>query len=276
MMHRRWWSDPVLHFILIGGLLVFVQAVANPGASGREVVVSRDLVRGLRADYARRTGAVPTAQEEAALIEDYIRNEMLYREALALGLDEGDIVVRRRLIQKMEFLLEDEEPLKQPTDADLAAYLRAHAGRYASPEKVAITHVFVSADRNPSPRAAARALAREIAAGRPAAELGNPFLRGRELPLYSERTLASIFGSAFAAEVMNLPIGEWSAPIRSSYGYHLVAVQNREPSRNAKLDEVRTRLLRDWRAEERQKANAKALSRLRAAYEVRLEKGGDA
>lgn len=276
MMHRRWWSDPVFHFILIGGLLVFVQALASPDRSQKALVVSRDVVRGLRADYARRTGTAPTSDEEAALVEDHVRNEILYREALALGLDKGDIVVRRRLIQKMQFLLEDETQLKEPADGDLTAYLRSHARRYGAPEKVAISHVFVSAERHAAPQVAALSLAGEIAAGRPAAQLGDPFLRGRELPLSSEATLGGIFGAAFAARVMTLPVGEWSAPIRSSYGYHLVVVRERELSHTASLDEVRARVLRDWRAEEREKANAKALLRLRGSYDVRIEEEGDA
>jgi parvulin-like peptidyl-prolyl isomerase len=96
------------------------------------------------------------------------------------------------------------------------------------------------------------------------------------LPLYSEPTLAGIFGVDLAAEVMALPVGEWSAPIRSSYGYHLVLVREKEPSHAASLAEVRGRLLRDWRAAEREKAHDRALARLRAAYDVHVDQLGDA
>jgi hypothetical protein len=175
----------------------------------------------------------------------------------------------------MQFLLEDDEAERDPTDDELNAYLRDQGARYAAPARAAISHVFVSSDRHANPLAAAQGLAAEMAAGRPPVELGDPFLRGRESPLYSERTLAGIFGGELAAAVMALPVGEWSTPLRSSYGYHLVRVAERQPSRVPLLPEVRPQLLRDWRSEERKRANARALARLRAAYDVRVEKAGD-
>jgi hypothetical protein len=268
---RRWWSDPAVHFILIGTLLVIAQMLATPATGQRSIVVSGEVVRGLRADYARRTGAPPTAEEETSLIEDHIRNETLYREALALGLDKGDIVVRRRLIQKMQFLLEDEEPLREPTEEELEAYLLANATRYERPARVAISHVFVASDRHADPRTAAQELAAEINRGRTPGELGDPFLRGREFPLFSQSTLAGIFGVDLAAAVMHLPAGTWSPPIRSSYGYHVVLVRERELSRRPSVAEAETQLRRDWRAEARQEVNERALARLRGAYEVRVE-----
>jgi hypothetical protein len=273
---RRWWREPVLHFIFIAALLVFVQAMTDPSTAQRAIVVSEEVLRGLRADYVRRNGAGPTQQEEMALVEDHVRNEMLYREALALGLDKGDIVVRRRLIQKMEFLLEDDEPLKEPSDEELETYLLANGSRYRTAAKVAISHVFVSSDRHADPRGTALGLSEQIVAGRPPAELGDPFLRGRELPLYGEATLAGIVGSELAAAAMTLPVGQWSAPIPSPYGYHLVLVREHQPSRAVSLSEARRRLLRDWRSDERKRANEKALARLRSAYDVRVDGAGDA
>lgn len=273
---RGWWGEPVIHFLIIGALLVLVQALAAPGSPERAILVSAELVRGLRADFIRRTGVVPTRDQERALVDDHIRNEMLYREALTLGLDKGDVIVRRRMIQKMHFLLEDEEPPREPTDADLQAYLETHAARYTIPARVAVSHVFASSDRHDDPETVALGLLHELAAGGSPAESGDPFLRGRELALQTEAALAGIFGVGFAAEVIALPFEEWSGPIRSTYGHHLVLVTRREPSRLLSLSEARPRLLRDWRSEEREKLNEQALERLREVYDVRVEGAGAA
>jgi parvulin-like peptidyl-prolyl isomerase len=114
----------------------------------------------------------------------------------------------------------------------------------------------------------------EVLGGRSPEELGDPFLRGRDMPLSSESTLAGIFGADFAAQVVALSVGEWSPPIRSSYGYHLVFVRKRQPLHAPSLAEVRDRLLRDWRAEEREKAHERAFVQLRAAYDVQVEGAG--
>src|SRR5262249_4884420 len=153
----------------------------------------------------------------------YIDNEVLYREALELGLDRGDIIVRRRLVQKMEFLTEGLDPVPEPTDTELQAYLDAHAEHYLQPDRVTLTHVFASNDRHGAATATlAEQWGEQLRAGADPATLGDPFLRGRELAAVSERDLAGILGNAFAAHVMQLPVGTWSAPIASSYGLHLV------------------------------------------------------
>ena len=108
---RRWLKEPLLHFAVLGAALVGLHRWVAPPSLGRQIVLSAPLIHGLRQDHLRRNGALPTASEEAALVQRYIDNEVLYREALALGLDRGDIIVRRRLVQKMEFLTEGLEPL---------------------------------------------------------------------------------------------------------------------------------------------------------------------
>ncbi len=268
----RWRGEPLLHFLLLGVVLFAWQRWAGESPGAGSIAVPADLVRGLRREYLERNGSLPTAAEEEALVQGYIDREVMYREALALGLDRGDLVVRRRLIQKMQFLLESDASLRQPSDAELDAYRRQHAERYATPQRVALRHVFVDADRHgkAAPRVAAD-LRRRLLAGADPADLGDPFLRGRVLPLRSERELAGTFGARFAAAVMDLSAGEWSRPLRSSYGYHLVRVERREEARAPALSEVRTEVLRDLRAERRAAAERTAMRRLREKYRVRVE-----
>jgi hypothetical protein len=262
--------EPLFHFVAIGAVLLAAYRVAGgPGATG-EVVVSDELVRGLRADYLRRTGTWPSPEEEKALVDHYVDDEVLYREAMALGLDRGDVIVRRRLIQKMEFLLE--EPVAEPTDAELDAYLAAHAERYAEPDRVALRHVFVGRDRHGEDAGRiAAGIRRSLLNDADPDALGDPFLRGGRFALQNEKEIASIFGASFASQVMDLPAGAWSEPIRSSYGLHLVEVTERLAARLPALDEVRSAVRGDWLTERRAAADREALARLRDRYRLRFE-----
>src|SRR5215471_5929754 len=125
---RRLLREPLLHFAVLGALLFALQT-RYAASSGRRIVVDASMLRGLRQDFLRRTGSMPDAAEEAALVEQYLDNEVLVREALALGLDRGDMIVRRRLVQKMEFLAETLDAPAEASDAELEGYLRSHSER---------------------------------------------------------------------------------------------------------------------------------------------------
>jgi peptidyl-prolyl cis-trans isomerase C len=268
---RRWLKEPLLHFVVLGAALFALHRWVVPPPLGRQIILSEPVIHGLRQDYLRRNGALPTAGEEAALIQRYIDNEVLYREALALGLDRGDIIVRRRLVQKMEFLTEGTDPIPQPTDAELQAYLDAHAEHYVVDDRVTLTHVFARTDRH---GAAAAQLAdrwhAQLLAGADPTTLGDPFLRGRDFTAITERELAGIFGAAFAAQIMRLPVGSWSAALLSSYGVHLVRVSAHTPGHHPALAEVRDAVSRDWHDERRADATRAALARLRQRYDIRI------
>jgi hypothetical protein len=271
----RWRREPLLHFLLLGAGLLAVHRVLVPPADGaREIVVSAALRRGLSQDHLRRTGAPPTAAEEAALVRRYLEDEVLYREALALGLDRGDVIVRRRLVQKMRFLAEELDPPSAAGDADLQAWLDAHGERYDVPARTTLAHVFVDGARHGAAAAArAAALRARLRAGDDPARLGDPFLHGPAVAARTARELAAMFGPDFAARVAALPVGEWSEPLASSYGLHLVRVHARDAARRPALDEVRERVVRDWAEARRTEATRAAVARLLAAYAVRMEDG---
>ena len=267
-----WLHEPLVHVVVLGtALFVLHREVAPPRASA-EIVVGADTVASMREDFQRRMGRAPTAADEQAMIEKYVDDEAFVREALSMGLDRGDIIVRRRLIQKMEFLLESTEPVPPPTDAELEAYLAAHRERYTSPTRISFTHVFVSA-QTAGERAPAIAAedAAALAGGADPATLGDPFLRGRTFRLYAENELANVFGAPFAAAVMALPENVWSSPIRSSYGLHLVRVSERRAGSEPTLATARDAVERDWRAERREALDRAARERVRARYVVRVE-----
>jgi len=258
--------------VLLGCGVFWLYGRVAPRDATHTIELSASDVEALRQDQRRRLGTEPTPAEDAALVERYVDDEVLYREALSMGLDRGDIIVRRRLLQKMEFLLEGLHPIPEPTDAELEGYLAAHGDRYRTPARIDLTHVFVSRDRHGSDaQAAALALREQLTAGGDPAELGDPFLRGRELRAQSEQDLAGIFGPAFARAAAELPIGAWSQPVTSSYGLHLVRVNGRSAAELPPLARVRAAVQQDWAEEKRRAARAAALAEVRKKYVVRVE-----
>lgn len=230
------------------------------------------LVDGLARDHERRVGKAPTPEERDGLLQRWIDDEVRYREALALGLDRGDVIVRRRLVQKMDFLLEGSTPVPAPTDADLQAFLAANAARYAKPDRVTIEQVFASfgTPGEPADQRVAAWLPQLRAGGSPDG-LGDPFMRGRTMTLASEQDLAGVFGPAFARVAVALPSGQWSGPIESSYGMHAVRVTERTIGGAPSLAEVRDAVARDWKAQRREALDRQALDALRRQWTVRVE-----
>jgi hypothetical protein len=269
---RRWLREPLLHFAVLGlGLFALHRAVAPP-ASARTIVVTTAAQRGFQQEHLRRHGRLPTAEETRALVERYVDTEVMLRAALALGLDRGDIIVRRRLVQKMEFLNQGAAPIPPPSDEVLQAYLDAHAERYRVASRLSLEHVFVSNAAHPTDADVVAAELRErLEAGEDPARLGEPFLRGREMRAQSEAELAGTFGTAFARTVFALAPDTWAGPIASSFGQHLVRVHDRTGGRLATVGEVRRELAREWEEAERARAAQAALARLRAGYDVRIE-----
>jgi hypothetical protein len=260
---------PWLQLLAAGAALWAVQQ-CSAGAERERIVVGDDVVQGLRQDHRRRTGRLPTPAEEAALVRAFADDEILYREALALGLDRNDVVVRRRLVQNMTFLLEESSPVPEPDDATLEAHLAAHPERFAVPDRWSFEHVFVRQEDGDERAAAerARALAARLAGGADATALGDPFAHGRSFARQSAREVDERFGPGFAARLGAQPAGAWSEPLASSYGLHLVRVVEHVPAAAAQLADVRGAVRDDWVRERRAAAERDALAGLRERYEV--------
>ncbi len=261
---------PLVQFFLLGGALFLVyRQVQPPTDDPRRIHISAGLVEGLRQDQLRRLGALPSADDEAALVQRYVDDEILQREAAALGLGRGDIIIRRRLIQKMEFVLENSDPPGEPTDEDLRQVLRAHPERYALPPRTSLQHIFVSKDRHPSDGAEeASRLRVDIEHGTEPRILGEPFLQGLDLPMRSDTELTNLFGPEFVTAVHAMRLGVWSQPIASRFGWHLVLVRERGGAVAPPLDSIRVRVTEDWRADQRERARLDGLAELRRHYTV--------
>ncbi|MEZ4309395.1 MAG: peptidylprolyl isomerase [Polyangiaceae bacterium] len=261
--------EPMIHFVAIGGALFALHAaVAKPPRGS--IVVEAAFVEGLREEQRERTGVLPGEAETRGLVERYVDEEVLYREALALGLDRGDLIVRRRLVQKMELLARAQ--VREPDDAELAAHLAANPDRYRSADRVSLTHVFVSRDRHgDGARAIATGLLDSLRAGGEPDKLGDPFVAGASFARRSRADLTATFGAAFAGAVLSLPPGEWSGPVESTYGFHLVRVSARDGGRAPELAEVRARVREDLLSDRRESAVREEIGRLRGKYAIAIE-----
>lgn len=264
--------EPLLHVVLLGVALFALYRVTTPPAASEEIMVTAEALEGMRQDFRRRTGREPSITDEQGLVDRYVADEILVREAIAMGLDRGDIVVRRRLIQKMEFVLENSDPIPDATDAELETYLQAHQSRYTAPARVTFTHVFVSSQAAGAEAVAvAETLRTKLEAGADPTMLGDPFLRGRDFRLHDEAELTNVFGPAFAAIAMALEPNVWSAPIRSTYGFHLVRISEKRAGGVPTLATARARVAQDRKEELRAAKDKETREHLRAQYSVRVE-----
>jgi hypothetical protein len=272
---RAWAREPLLHFLVIGvAIFAAYRLLSDSDAPPREIVVSSSRVQALSDSFQKTWMRPPTAQELRGLVDDYVADEVYYREAIALGIDRDDTVIRRRLRQKMEFISVNVADALDPTDAQLEGYLRQNADKFITPVRFSFQQIFVSVDRGAAARDdAARILASLSAGGGKAApdDLGDPTLLPTRLDGVSVQDVANAFGRSFAEQMGEAPIGEWSGPLRSGYGFHLIRVERVEPASLPTIDSIRPIVLREWQAAQNAQAKSALLSQLRAKYRVHVE-----
>ena len=276
MIARRISREPVLVFVVLGAVIFAVHVWLKGGEPERdaaEIVVSKEFVAGLMHDHMRRTGQMPSPDEQAHHVREFVRQEVLFREALALGLDRADLVIRRRLVQKMEFLLRDMASAGEPSEADLQEYLEAHVDDYRVPAKISFRQVFVA---NRGDWDGARARASELATTLGDAAIdgplpGDPFPLGNDLSFAPVSRLEREIGRELVGGLGELAIGQWSQPMRSPYGWHIARVSQRMPARVPPLAEIRERVASAWRMEQESRARADSLAELMDRYQVRIE-----
>jgi len=271
---KRWLKEPLFHFLLIGSAVFGLNAVfasrreAGRG-SEREIVVTSGRIQSLEETFRNLWGRSPSAQELQGLVNDYVREEVLMREAIALGLDRDDAVVRRRLAQKMEFLSEDAVSVMQPSEADLRAYMAAHPKDFAAEPRFTFSQIGL----DPEKRKDAARLLGELNRGRNDLETLS-FIR--MLPVHVDtmerRDVVSLFGPEFTAKVQSLPPGTWVGPVPSGYGMHLVRLESIQPGRAQSFEAARDAVAREWSAAKRQEMKDAQVNELLARYKVTLER----
>ena len=270
---RRLVREPLVHFLLLGGLLFGAWYLFNdqPQVSdSNRIVIDEAQMASLAATFQRTWLRPPTHEELLGLVQDRIKEEILYREALALGLDRDDQVIRRRLRQKMEFVSIDLTEPDPPTEAQLQAYLDANMDRFRTSERLSFTQVYLKRDEQQR----ATALLQRLA-GRPPSQLaldqlGDADLLPGVMQQADQPEIGRVFGRGFAEALSAAPLGHWSGPYASPYGQHLVYVSERLPAREPPLGEVQTAVAREWLAERERDANERFYRALRDRYTVEV------
>lgn len=260
---RQWFKEPLLHFIVAGGLLFAAYGWFNRGSDNQPQVVhiTKEEVNWLRGTWTRQWQRPPDEQELQNLVADYLKQELLAREARDFGLEENDIIIRRRLAQKMEFLVKDTAHLAEPSEEDLQRYYDANHTRYQEPAYVSFSQVFFREESS------ALQGMQELAVN-DANIQGDRILLERDHTRIDKQALANLFGIEFADALVTLETGQWQGPVASAYGYHLVFITDHQPAYIRPFAEVQARVRNDWYQARREEMNKQYFAGLMKKYDI--------
>jgi len=260
---KRLVKEPLLHFLAAGALLFAAYAWLNRGGGDepRVVRITAQEVDWLVETWSRQWQRPPDEQELRGLVTDYLKESLLAREATEMGLDENDTIVRRRLAQKVEFLVQDTARLAEPGDEELKRTYDANRERYQTPARISFAQIYFKTE------AAARQGMDELSKRSPV-ELGDRSLLEREFTGADEQAVASQFGREFAHGVMALEPGSWHGPLASAYGFHLVRVSERQAAQPRAFEDVRAQVLDEWQRSQQARANDQFFAALLKKYDV--------
>ena len=265
---RKLLREPLLLFILAGALIFLLYlTIEKEDVQGFRIDVTKAKVQRLTELWRVQMGSPPTPEQLDGLIEDWIKKEIYYREALRLRLDESDTIIRRRLAQKLEFLTEDATDNGDPDDVVLEAFFKEHRDTYRIPPLFTFSHIYFG-NRKPNTSDRASGALASLSRGANWRELGDAFMLN---PSYAERTgkeIGSLFGAEFAEAIPSLPLGTWFGPVSSTYGIHLVRLEAQKVAVLPGYDAVRDQVRNDFLERRRLMANKAYYEKLRKRYEV--------
>lgn len=264
--------EPLLHFVLAGLALYALAVHHREQSSLYRIVVTPERASRLADDYRQQFGAPPTPAGLQALVDKYVDEEVLFREGIAMGLDRDDEIVRRRVVQKMQFLEQDLAAPREPSEPTLEAYYQAHLARYAHPGRITFTHIYFSPERGgdeAARRRAVAALARLTDAVPRAPDRGDAFADLYDYAGFGQAQARRLFGdSDLARRLFQAPAGHWVGPYRSAYGWHLIRIRSATASETPPLSEVRDQVRADLIAADGIEANRKSFAALKARFTV--------
>lgn len=265
---RRLLREPLVHFLIAGALVFVLLSGRAPDLGERRIVVDERVVGALVSRFQDSFRRLPTKEETDGLISDWVRDQVYYREALSLGLDQNDEVVVRRMRRKMETLAVADAETRSPSDAELQALLDRDPARYADDPRFSFEQVYLGAD-TPQNRLLAE---QHLTALRQGGKIGGvPAPLPGQLANAASAEISGLFGDEFAINLRNLPSGQWSGPVASGLGLHLVRVTARQAAQPPTLAKVRQRAENDWRSSAATTAREEAYARILKGYDVVIE-----
>jgi len=270
---KRLLKEPLLHFLVLGALIFAVYSWLNRGlpdnksAAGTVRITSNEIAW-LKEMWSRQWQREPTRDELRGLVTDFLKEELLAREARALGLDQNDTIVRRRLAQKLEFLVQDTSSLAEPTEEDLRRFYDANPERFQTEARISFKQVFFSREKRAAAATEAKAALSDLAGGANPADFGDRLLVDSEIVDADMQSVGGQFGREFADAVFTLKPGAWNGPIESGYGLHLVRVSEVKPANRREFSEVKTQVLARWREQRQREDNEKYFASLLKKYDV--------
>jgi hypothetical protein len=275
---KRLIQEPFLHFLLLGALIFISYRFLSKQVDDepQRIVITQGQITSMIIGFSRTWQRPPTREELDGLIRDRAREEVYYREALAMGLDRDDPIIRRRLQQKLEFVTEDVSLPVEPSDAELTEYLKTHADVFRIDRRFTFSQVFLDPSKHGDHliQNVTRLLTQLRQQGRDTdlSSLGDPFLLERRVQTAPTAEVAKQFGDKFAAKLGDIPVGEWCGPVESGYGVHLVFIEKRTEGRVPDLEEVRDAVRREWTNAGQLESNEKFFQDLLKHYTITVEK----
>jgi parvulin-like peptidyl-prolyl isomerase len=271
---KAWLREPLVHFILAGALIYAGASLIGGEDQDRNDVITisqKDIAR-LQSLWEQQYAKPPTQAELSAIIDQHIREEVLFREATKIGLGEDDVIVRRRLAQKFLFFSEGLIESKPPSPEELDAYFADNKALYQVPMKISFRHIYFQNDRpEPLTQTTIQNFNTKSQQDPDWRQLGDPFMLPREFAVREPKEIADLFGKDFADALPDLPAGQWTGPISSAYGQHAVMIVAREPAHTPPLDEISDKVSADFVEAQRQRANEELYQNVLAQYVVVVE-----
>lgn len=265
-------KEPLVHFLCAGALLfvLFGRNAPSVDTLDRQIAVTSGDVERLGQVFERTWHRTPSSDELRNAVNDYVREEVLYRTALSLGLEKDDMIIRRRLRQKMDFLFED--TVAAPQQTELRAFFAEHQDKFRVEALLSFRQIFIDIRRHQDAEADARRLLVSLQSGQTdASGRGDPMLLAEGFSEAPLSRIADLFGQDFANTIATAQEGRWIGPLRSAFGFHLVLASSVEPAHVPPFEEVRDAVQREWFAQHRAAALDEEYQKLRAKFDIRVD-----
>ena len=271
---KKFLREPIVHFIALGGLLVLIHNLWSnwQGELGRTIVVSETEIARLSTAWSSSSGREATQKDRNYIIDQYVKEEILVREAGRLGLDGDDVIIRRRMAQKMDFLITSKTKTDAPSDAVLRKFYEENISAFSTNERRSFNHIYLSPEKHGDAidRQASEVLT-ALNAGGNWQELGDPFIQKRSYAVVPKVEVTRLFGEQFSDAVFALPAGQWSKPIGSAFGLHIVKIETVDTALQADFEPVKNEVLEAWKADQQLQQKAEQIDDLVSGYKIIVE-----